>query len=1118
MRSSVPSSPHNRPSTPHIILALACAGLVSFAAHGATVALANPARPRPSMEVADKSLPPLYLKNHIVNAEIHGRVARVVTESVYHNDTSQQLEAIYVFPLPQGATVEKFIMWMDGKPVEAQVGEKNAARQTYEEIVRRKKDPGLIEQVADGVFKMRIFPVLPGADQKVRLEYSHVLPLTSNGTVLNFDYPLAANAPSEGGKQELIASNFVVSVSMDMEAPIASIESSSHAISQHIRDGEPNRARASIEQVHTALDRDFTMKIALKTKALPISALTYRPAPADGKVEEGTVMLLITPELIASEEIPGKDVVMVMDVSGSMQGSKIEQARAALRACLKRLRPGDRFAIESFSDDVTVFRNDWSEANSQNIDNALTFVNGLHEGGSTNIEEAIHRALAYKGEPGRLRQILFATDGCPTVGQTDVKELSESAARKGQNDPENVDTRFFTFGIGYDVNTVLLDKMAALTHGDRAYVRPEEDIARKVGDLCDKIAAPVLTNVTVTFSDNLNIQHTYPPQTGDLYMGRQTVLTARYATPGVGQVTIRGKRAGKDVVIQAPLTLPESTPEATSYLAKQWAIRKVGFLLDQIHLNGEQAELRDEVIRLGTKFSIVTPYTSYLALEPEHKTAQVRPMGSAVRSPSAAPASGEAHETVIPPDILANAKMGDHFETINPDRADTHSALGNPDAQIFHSVAGSSDGAVGGGGISGGQSIDDFIGMGGTPSTGTGAGWGGGNGTGTGVDAGTGHGSFGNRNGGGRTLMVKRFGGSKATESSVDAALRWLATHQEADGHFDSAKFGAKSNLDAASTGLALLSFLGAGHTEKMGQFKDNVRRAVAWLSARKMEGAALSDEDIIATLALAEAAGMSNIAETRAVAQHALDYITKVDPTLQNARLGNANWTSQKTYSVEWFVLALKSSKVAGLSVPVKAFESALDFINGCEKKTGEVSRFSPTKSTPQTDPSAAAAALVCRQMLGSHADELASSVDALLVDGGVPVWDTLNPSYVYFGTLCAFQQGGDIWKRWNEAEKKALTDNQSKTGEDDGSWTMKSAAAEPLGRVAQTAISSLCLETYYRYKQISPASAMPSPSVPAQTQQPVPLNSKADSGQAGVDYSEYIRQMKEGIEPSGK
>jgi hypothetical protein len=239
----------------------------------------------------------------------------------------------------------------------------------------------------------------------------------------------------------------------------------------------------------------------------------------------------------------------------------------------------------------------------------------------------------------------------------------------------------------------------------------------------------------------------------------------------------------------------------------------------------------------------VTPYTSYLALE------------HADRQRFDAVTSKEHSDIVVPPDILARAELGDHFETINPDRPDTQSRFGNPDGRMFHSEPE-------GGGSEGG-SLDDMIGAGGAASSGTGGGWGGGNGTGSG------RGSFGNRNGGGRRLMVKRHGGSKGTENSVDRALRWLASHQEAGGHWDSIKLGATGNSDITVTSYALQALLAAGHTEKIGEYKECVRRAVAWLISKQNDkgmiveagdASTLNDAHLLAAMALAEAADMSNI------------------------------------------------------------------------------------------------------------------------------------------------------------------------------------------------------------------------------------------------------------------
>ncbi|MCY3017724.1 MAG: terpene cyclase/mutase family protein [Planctomycetota bacterium] len=466
-------------------------------------------------------------------------------------------------------------------------------------------------------------------------------------------------------------------------------------------------------------------------------------------------------------------------------------------------------------------------------------------------------------------------------------------------------------------------------------------------------------------------------------------------------------------------------------------------------------------------------------------------------TPPTDPTSKEASDIVVPPDILAKAELGDHFETINPDRPDTHSAFGNPDAHMFHSVKGSDD-AAGGGGM-GGNSLEDLIGVGGAASPGSGGGWGGGHGTGTGVDNGSGHGSFGSRTGGGRRLMVKRHGGSRATESGVDAALRWLAYHQEADGHWDAKKYGAEPKTDTACTGFALLAFLGAGHTEKVGEYKGNVQRAVAWLKSKQDADGLIwdtSDDNAghrakgypgaIATLSMAEAAGMANVPDTRAAAQKAINYCTEKHQQGEGSDKGGWRYgpKMEPDLSVSgWFIMALKSAKVAGLNVNPGSFDGAIKFLDTVEKKDagggsgyGPASRYwyMANNEHGQTAHRLGAIGNLARQFLGWKKEDLQSSVEWFVTKGGVPAWgangESVDLYYWYYGTLCVFQQGGDIWKRWNDSMKAALTANQCKQGDEAGSWNPVGEFSGEWGRVGQTAIGCLCLEVYYRYQQLQP------------------------------------------------
>jgi len=473
--------------------------------------------------------------------------------------------------------------------------------------------------------------------------------------------------------------------------------------------------------------------------------------------------------------------------------------------------------------------------------------------------------------------------------------------------------------------------------------------------------------------------------------------------------------------------------------------------------------------------------------EPEKTKPTLRDILESKDVPATDAASTQQSNIVVPPDILAKAELGDHFETINPDRPDTQSAFGNPDARMFHSVEGN-DEPEGGGGSGGNSLMDSLIGVGGSASPGTGGGWGGGNGTGTGIGTGSGHGSFGSRTGGGRRLMVMKHGGSKASESAVDKALEWLARHQEADGHWDSKKHGVvHAACDTGMAGYALLAFLGAGHTEKVGKYRDNVKRGVEWLIKKQAENGCLASqaENVgynhpIAGMALAEAAGMGRDSYTKEAAQKALEYSVNIHQCGDGSdkrgwRYGIKQEPSDLSVS-GWFVMQLKSAKVAGLKVPHGGFEGAEWFLNHVEDKTFAKDandpydngrhRYGYEVAAGQVTYTRTAIGILCRQFMGAKPEELQGGVEWFVKTGGLPSKNVVLLYYWYYGTLCTFQQGGDVWKKWNDALKPTLLDSQCKGGVNDGSWDYAGTAyGESWGRVGSTALSAMCLEVYYRY-----------------------------------------------------
>jgi hypothetical protein len=477
--------------------------------------------------------------------------------------------------------------------------------------------------------------------------------------------------------------------------------------------------------------------------------------------------------------------------------------------------------------------------------------------------------------------------------------------------------------------------------------------------------------------------------------------------------------------------------------------------------------------------------------EPAEKPKAATDVLNKAETPATDPDSKEASDIVVPPDILARAELGDHFETINPDRPDTHSAYGNEESRSFHSIEGNAE-PPGGGGM-GGLGMDDLIGVGGAASRGSGGGFGGGNGTGVGIGDGPGKGSFGGR-GGGRKLMVKRHGGSKETESAVDKALQWLAYHQEADGHWDVLKYGGGKSIgfgcsttaasDVGMTALAAVAFLGAGHTHRVGSYRDNVKRALDYLLSHQKPNGAFNDvreqdydryDTTLATLALSEDFGMSGEARMGEAAQKGIDNIV----SLQQAHGGWIHYTWNSTSFFGWVVMALKSAKIARLKVPPDTFEKAVTFLDKAAEKDsagywGKV-RYDPFNAFEVNKGLTMTAVGMTALIFLGHGAETGRQADMLAQD--LPEWDPgrswerepQNFYYWYYGTLGMFQTGGDHWKKWNEALKATLLPNQCKDGDNAGSWDPVTAFDGSGGRVYSTAMGALSLEVYYRYLRLA-------------------------------------------------
>jgi Ca-activated chloride channel homolog len=534
---------------------------------------------------------------------IEGQVATTHVTQVFRNETGQVLEGTYFFPLPDEASISEFAIWDGDRRLAGEVRPRDEARRIYEDIVRRVRDPGLLEYAGANLFQARIFPIPARGTKKLELTYTQVL-RAENGTV-GYRYPLGTGrnaAPIErlSGRVRLRAGS----------AP-RTIYSPSHDVDVR-RDG--SRATVSFEQDARRERRDFQLFYGLGEAEVGMSLFTYREPGKDGYF-----LLLLSPNDEAERrEYPAKDVVFVLDVSGSMEeAGKMEKARRALTYGVRGLRPSDRFNIIAFSGDTRLMESGLIAADEAGRRRGVEFVESLNARGGTNINDALIEAIGQFPRTGtRPRLLVFLTDGLPTVGEQNVDRIIEKVSQARRDG-----LRLFTFGVGYDVNTRLLDRVAAENGGVADYVAPEEDLEVRVSAFFDKVNHPVLTNLAVDLGD-VRSDQVYPRDLPDLFKGTQLALVGRYRNEReLRDVTIRlsGNASPRHTYSYPGVRFP-LRDERHDFVPRLWATRRVGWLMEQIRTRGENRELVQEVTDLGTRFGIVTPYTSFLALEPGAQT------------------------------------------------------------------------------------------------------------------------------------------------------------------------------------------------------------------------------------------------------------------------------------------------------------------------------------------------------------------------------------------------------------------------------------------------------------------------------------------------------------------
>ncbi len=548
----------------------------------------------------DTSMGPLGIKYQRVSAEIIDGAAVTKVEQVFVNSSPRQLEAHYVFPLPRGAALQEFYLWINGKRTKGEMLEKQKATDIYEGIVRRLQDPGLLEYVDTDAFRARVFPVPANGEQKIELTFSQVLDF--NAGLYQYHYPLGAG--TRGAPKLTVKQDFTFSATIKSKTPLRSIYSPTHKLG--VSRKSENEAVTGLEQGAGAdISKDLDLFYTVSDKSIGLTFMSHRPDPE----QPGFFMALISPKTeVKADEVIAKRITFVIDTSGSMMGDRMKLARDSIKYCVQKLNPKDEFNVVRFSTDVEALFEKPQLASEGNVKKAVDFVSQLEAIGGTAIDEAMVRALKDgAGRGDRPHMVMFITDGHPTVGETDEAAISRNAKSANQG------SRVFTFGVGDDLNARLLDRIADEGAGTSDFARDGRDFEIKIGGFYDKVANPVLADLALDLSA-FGAFDVYPKRLGDLFKGSQLVVMGRYRTPKDGVVMLTGSFNGKKQVFEYRADATKDSKQF-DFVPRLWAIRKVGYLLEEIRLRGEKPELKDEIVALGKKYGIVTPYTSYLVVE-----------------------------------------------------------------------------------------------------------------------------------------------------------------------------------------------------------------------------------------------------------------------------------------------------------------------------------------------------------------------------------------------------------------------------------------------------------------------------------------------------------------------
>lgn len=846
---------------------------------------------------------PLPLKHTDVKISVTGMVASVQVKQVFTNPYDERIEAIYTFPLPSDAAVSDMSMTIGDRTIRSLVKRREEAQQIYQQAKQSGQRAGLLEQERPNIFTTSVANIDPKDEVRIEIKYQQRLPYDDGGFSLRFPMVVAPRyiPGSPTGKQAggwapdttdvpdasritppvlkpdtRPGYNITLSVDVDAGLPIQHLECGSHQIS--MSEHGPSRYHVELARRDEIPNKDFVLDYKLAGQQPQAAALT-------AKAEDGTgyfLLMALPPVDYVISDIQPKDITFIIDTSGSMSGSKIEQAKNALRALVHGLNSQDAFNIVRFSNDFSSFSPGPVPFTQENVDRADAYIDQLRAAGGTEMLPPLLHALKQPRDEGRLPLIVLVTDA--QVGN------EAQILRAIQDHLGNA--RLYSLGVDVAPNDYLLRKLAELGRGTAEFVLPSQNLEEVIARFQNRIASPVLTDVSIDWK-SAAVDGVYPTPVPDVFLARPLVLFGRVSRPGNHAITLRGMSVAGPVSLPLRVDFNRPTTDSTT-LATLWARARLDALADRLYAKPNDDATKQEMTELALNHKLMSPFTSFVAVEER-----------VIPSPEGGPP-----KTVVVPIPLPEG--WDYEAVFGSERRERGGVVAYSALSLYRSVApgGVAGGVVGGVAADSAKSMPSAATLPAPSSAGSGAGIG---------------------YGPGESRTREPLIPLATKEDRIQAVARYLVRQQRVDGLWSDELRKPTTVADIQTTAIVLLASVGSGHTDRAGYYQAQVRRALEQLirstdSSGMLNGLPSSDGPVqaqaLALWAMAESYAATHNSRYQSAATKMLTALLQLRtrPGLWPARIGGP----PDATTTAWAVLALKSCQQAGVPVEREVFAVA--------------------------------------------------------------------------------------------------------------------------------------------------------------------------------------------------